>query len=132
MEWARRLRSTDIAMLQGKIAYSETVPNPDFGFTQQDLQNPQRAQAVQKVIQYRLAQYNKIRPKGFRVRSAPAEDIRNLRILLGHLEAGQFITKFRKIFTRSEMSDDLLIIPARLGDAEDESEYDEILPDSPP
>jgi hypothetical protein len=48
------------------------------------------------------------------------------------LQAGLFITKFRKIFARDEMNDDLLIVPARYHDAEDDSEYEEILPTSPP
>jgi hypothetical protein len=30
------------------------------------------------------------------------------------------------------MDDDLLIVPAKLGPAEDRSEYEEILPTSPP
>jgi len=55
-----------------------------------------------------------------------------VRILLGHLQAGAFITKFRKTFTREEMNDDLEIVPARHQDARDDSEYDEILPTSPP
>jgi hypothetical protein len=72
------------------------------------------------------------RPNGFLVREAPAEDIRQLQILAGHLQAGLFITKFRHIFTRDEMNDDLLLVPARLGQAEDNFEYEEILPVSPP
>jgi len=43
-----------------------------------------------------------------------------------------FITKFRKIFARDEMNDDLEIVAARLGQNEDNSEYEEILPTSPP
>ena len=43
-----------------------------------------------------------------------------------------FITKFRKIFTRDEMNEDLLIVPARMGEQDDNSEYQEILPTSPP
>ena len=43
-----------------------------------------------------------------------------------------FITKFRKIFARDEMEDDLVMVPARRGDAEDNSEYEEIFPVSPP
>jgi len=31
-----------------------------------------------------------------------------------HLDAGAFITKFRKIFLRNEMNDDLVLVPARL------------------
>ena len=42
------------------------------------------------------------------------------------------MTKIRKTFTKGEMDDDLLIVPAKLGGAEDHSEYDEILPTSPP
>jgi hypothetical protein len=66
------------------------------------------------------------------VRSAPEADVQALQQMLGHLEIGQFITKFRKIFTRGEMNEDLLLIPARVGDEQDESEYEEILPASPP
>jgi hypothetical protein len=65
-------------------------------------------------------------------RQAPQAEIQALQHLLGHLQTGWFITKFRKIFTRGEMNDDLLIVPALLGDAVDESEYEEILPASPP
>ena len=37
-----------------------------------------------------------------------------------------FITKFRKIFCRDEMNDDLSMVPARYNGAEDNSEYEEI------
>jgi hypothetical protein len=42
------------------------------------------------------------------------------------------VTKFRKTFAKEEMTDDLVIVPAKLGEAEDRSEYTEILPTSPP
>jgi hypothetical protein len=132
LEWAKKLGAADIFMLQGRALYAETVPDPDFGFSRRDLQNPQRAAAVRKVIQQRLAQYQKLRPRGFFVREAPAEDIRNLRLLLGHLEAGAYITKFRKLFCRDEMNDDLVLMPARVGQTDDMSEYWEMLPTSPP
>ena len=48
------------------------------------------------------------------------------------LVEGLFITKFRKIFCCDEMNDDLVLAPARQGDQEDRSEYEEILPTSPP
>ncbi|HKB37828.1 MAG TPA: hypothetical protein VKD72_15380 [Gemmataceae bacterium] len=66
------------------------------------------------------------------VREAPAEDLKQLQVLAGHLKEGQFVTKFRKTFAKDEMDDDLLLVPARLGKAEDNSEYEEILPTSPP
>jgi hypothetical protein len=51
---------------------------------------------------------------------------------LGHLKEGQFLTKFRKTFTKAEMDDDLILVPAGVGGVKDESEYWEILPTSPP
>ena len=56
----------------------------------------------------------------------------HLQQLAGHLQAGLFITKFRKIFARDEMNDDLVMVPAKRGDADDDSEYEEILPTSRP
>jgi hypothetical protein len=132
MEWARKLTEADIKILTGKAPYAEKVPDVDEGFTQADLKDPKRSQAVIKVIQARLDKAHKDRPLGYLVREAPAEDVRNLQQLTGHVQAGLFITKFRKIFARDEMNDDLLIVPARYGDAEDNSEYEELLPVSPP
>jgi hypothetical protein len=132
MEWARRLTVEDIKILKGDAPYSEKVPDPDEGFSQADLKDPQRREAIYKVIRARLEKAQKERPIGYLVRHAPNEDIRNLQQLAGHLQAGLFITKFRKIFLRDEMNDDLLFVPARLGNEEDNSEYQEILPTSPP
>jgi hypothetical protein len=132
MEWARKLSEGDIKVLTGKAPYSEKVPDPDEGFTQADVKDPRRAQAVIKVIQARLEKSRQERPIGYLVREAPADDVRALQQLAGHLQAGLFITKFRKIFARDEMNEDLLIVPARYGDAEDDSEYEELLPVSPP
>jgi hypothetical protein len=132
MEWARKLTADDMKLVQGKGAYSEKVPNVDEGFTQADLKDPKRREAIYKVISERLAKCQKERPLGYLVRHAPDEDIRLLRELAGHIQTGLFITKFRKTFTRDEMNEDLPIVPARLGDQEDNSEYEEILPTSPP
>src|SRR5262249_11349312 len=52
--------------------------------------------------------------------------------LSGHLDAGTFITKFRNIVLRNEMNDDLVLLPGRLGQNADESEYEELLPVSSP
>jgi hypothetical protein len=132
LEWAKRLTAADIKLLKGQAAYSEKVPDPDEGFTQADVRDPKKAEAVYKVIQDRLEKYRKERPGGYLVREAPADDQKALKLLAGHLKEGQFITKFRKTFTKGEMEDDLVIVPAQLGKAEDHSEYEEILPTSPP
>jgi hypothetical protein len=132
MEWSRKLSAKDVAVLKGDAPYSEKVPDVDEGFTQADLKDPQKAQAIYKVIQGRLDKCRQDRPIGYLVREAPAEDVRSLQQLAGHVREGGFITKFRKIFLRAEMNDDLEIVPARYGDAEDSSEYEELLPVSPP
>jgi hypothetical protein len=132
MEWSRKLTAKDVAVLKGDAPYSEKVPDVDEGFTRADLKDPQKAQAIYKVINDRLAKCAQDRPIGYLVREAPAEDVRALQQLAGHVREGGFITKFRKIFLRSEMNDDLEMTPARYGDAEDSSEYEELLPVSPP
>jgi hypothetical protein len=132
MEWSRKLTADDVKVLSGQAPYSEKVPDVDEGFTMADLKDPKRAQAIFKVIRARLAKAQQERPIGYLVREAPAEDVRQLQQLTGHLQAGLFITKFRKIFCRDEMNADLTLIPARVGDNDDFSEYEEILPTSPP
>jgi hypothetical protein len=96
------------------------------------LKDPKRAEAIFKVIRARLEKSRQERPLGYLVREAPAEDVRQLQVLAGHLQAGLFITKFRKVFTRGEMNDDLELVPATRGQSEDRSEYEETLPTSPP
>jgi len=137
MEWARKLSADDLKVLRGEAPYSERVPDVDEGFTEAECRqaaakNPARARAIAKVIRARLDKAQKARPFGYLVREAPAEDVRQLQQLAGHLSADSFITKFRKIFMRDEMSDDLTLIPARSGQNDDTSEYEEILPTSPP
>jgi len=132
MEWARKLSKDDVGILAGKAPYSERVPDPDEGFTVADIKDKARAMAIAKVIRARLAKSQQERPFGYLVREAPAEDVKNLQQLGGHLTLDWFITKFRKIFARDEMNDDLLIVPARYNGTEDSSEYEELLPVSPP
>jgi len=132
MEWARKLSKDDVNVLSGKAPYSETVPDVDEGFTPADMNDAQRAEAIRKVIQARLNKAQRERPFGYLVRHAPADDVKNLQQLAGHLTENWFITKFRKIFARDEMNDDLTMVPARYQGAEDSSEYEELLPVSPP
>jgi hypothetical protein len=132
LEWAKKLTADDIKLLKGAALYSEKVPDVDKGFTAADVRDPKKAEAVYKAIRERLAKYRKERPGGYLVREAPKADIKQLKLLAGHLKEDQFLTKLRKTFTKGEMNDDLLIVPARLGQAEDRSEYEEILPTSPP
>jgi hypothetical protein len=65
-------------------------------------------------------------------REAPKADIDNLKLLKGHVQKGQFITKFRKVFTKAEMEHDLELVRAKVGGQDDDTEYFSILPTSPP
>ena len=132
MEWARKLTADDVKVLRGEAPYSEKVPNVDEGFTQADMKDAKRSQAIVKVIEARLAKAQRERPFGYAVRDVRVDDVKGLTQLAGHLQEGFFITKFRKIFCRDEMNDDLVLTPARQGEQEDRSEYEEILPTSPP
>jgi hypothetical protein len=65
-------------------------------------------------------------------RQADKEAIDNLKILKGHLRKDLYLTKCRKIFQREEMTEDLVLVTATLGDNVDSVTYDRILPTSPP
>jgi hypothetical protein len=65
-------------------------------------------------------------------REAPADDVKNLKLLKGHVKKGQFVTKLRKVFHKDEMSDDLEFVRAKVADKDDDIEYFSIQPTSPP
>jgi len=136
LEWAKKLTAADVRVLKGQAAYCEKVPDPDEGFTAADVNDEKKGSAALKTIQKRLDTYNKERPGGYLVREAPADEVKGLKVLAGHLKEGQFLTKFRKTFAKDEMNDDLLVVPAKVGEGksavEDRSEYEEVLPSSPP
>jgi len=62
-------------------------------------------------------------------REAPDEEVKGLTRLQGHLEKDRWLTKFRKILRKDEMSDDLVLVPV---DAAREQTYVRIMPTSPP
>jgi hypothetical protein len=63
------------------------------------------------------------------VREAPLEDIKGLTRLKGHLQKGRWLTKFRKVVRKDEMTHDLV-----LGEVPKEKQqtYTRIMPTSPP
>lgn len=65
-------------------------------------------------------------------RQAPAEEIAKLKLLRGHLKEGWYLTKLRHVFTPAEMTEDLVLVPATIGQSKDDLEYVSILPTSPP
>jgi hypothetical protein len=132
LEWARRLTAADLKVLKGEEPFGDIVPDPDEGFTEADLNDARRKEAIFKVIQRRQDRLAKERPGGYLVRTAAAADIKNLKVLLPCLHEGRFVTKVHKTFTRDEMKEDLVLGAAKVKEFEDFSEYAERLPASPP
>ena len=62
-------------------------------------------------------------------REAPDAEVKGLTRLKGHLQKGQWLTKFRKVLGKKEMTDDLLLVPV---EKEHEQTYVRIMPTSPP
>ena len=65
-------------------------------------------------------------------REAPAEEIKKLKVLRGHLKPDWYLTKFRKNFAKAEMTHDIGLVEARYQGQSDDLEYVSILPTSPP
>ena len=74
----------------------------------------------------------KQRPCWERCSNRRKDDVAALAQLAGHMQEGEFATKIREIFLSDEMHQYLVVVRARYGDAEDRSEYEVILPLSPP
>lgn len=127
LEWAKKLTDEDIQVVAGTTSFSENVPDPDDGFTQADLRDPRMQQAVFKVIQQRMAKFQKDRPRGYLVRKASAEDLKTLPLLKGHLQSGMYLTKFQRSFNKDEMNEDLEMVEAKVANVADTSEHEEIL-----
>lgn len=62
-------------------------------------------------------------------REAPAADVKGLTRLKGHLQQGQWLTKFRKMVRKDEMTHDILLTEVPKGQ---QQTYVRIMPTSPP
>ena len=62
-------------------------------------------------------------------REVPLDEVKGLTLLKGHLQKGQWLTKFRKIVRKDEMTKDLLLAEVPLAE---QQEYIRIMPTSPP
>ena len=71
LEWAKKLTADDIKVLKGEAPFGEKVPDADEGFTQADVKDPKKAEAVYKVIRSGWSRVQKERPGGYLVREAP-------------------------------------------------------------
>ena len=154
LEWAHRIGAADAKVLRNPTRHWGQLGFPDLpkdarrqSWAEFAAEAPGAVQGDPGWVTARLkemkAQYTpdkgaivarKEDPEGtvwywFPRREAPDADVGALGQLKGHLEEGLFLTKFRKVFQKGEMTQDLEIVPA-----EDRyrTEYLRILPQSPP
>ncbi len=62
-------------------------------------------------------------------RQVPLEEIKGLSLLKGHLQKGQWLTKFRKVLRKDEMTQDMILADVP---KEKQQTYIRIMPTSPP
>ena len=93
--------------------------------------NPQGAQ-LEWAGKLTAARLDVLTGKNAYNRQAPAEDVKKLKILSGHLKQDWYLSKFRKRFQKAEMTQDIALVPARINGTEDDLEYVSILPTSGP
>jgi hypothetical protein len=62
-------------------------------------------------------------------REAPSDEIKGLTRLKGHLQKGQWLTKFRRVMRKEEMTQDLVLAEVP---KDKEQTYMRIMPTSPP
>ena len=62
-------------------------------------------------------------------REAPYDEIKGLTRLKGHLQKGQWLTKFRKVLRKDEMTQDLVLADVP---KDKQQTYTRIMPTSPP
>ncbi|HZZ82127.1 MAG TPA: DUF2330 domain-containing protein [Gemmataceae bacterium] len=127
LEWAKKLTAEDIQILAGSRPFSDTVPDPDDGFTQADMRDRQRSVAITKIINHRLLKSQKEQPRGYLVRDAKKDDLKLLPVLQGHVQANMYLTKVRHVFAKAEMNEDLVLESAKVGGIDDVSDHEEVL-----
>ncbi len=158
LEWARQLAEADLSILEDPLASyaqmggadlpegSQVIPIDQFlKEAEEELGKQDGDYAKERMPELRRdytadkGQVVKVSTPGGRFssspymwyanREAPADDVKGLSRLKGHLRQGQWITKIRKILRKDEMTDDLVLIPV---DAGTEQEYVRLMPTSPP
>ncbi|MEK7867307.1 MAG: DUF2330 domain-containing protein [Planctomycetota bacterium] len=158
LEWARKLAEADLSVLEDPLAHyaqmgggdlpagSQVIPIDQFLKEAAEELGKQEGEYAKERLEELRTQYTadkgqvvKVSTPGGRFmsspymwyanREAPAEDVKGLSRLKGHLRQGQWITKIRKVLRKDEMTDDLLLVPV---DPASEQEYVRLMPTSPP
>ena len=126
LEWAKRITDGDVQVLTGPAPIAIPSPIPMTASPSPTWRDPQRAAAITKIVNHRLAKFQKEQPRGYLVRDGSKEDVKLMPILKGHVQSGQYITKIRHTFT-ARTNDDLVLVPAKVGEVADVSEHEEVL-----
>lgn len=73
--------------------------------------------------------FNNTRFTWYPNRKAPWKDVKGLTRLKGHLQKGKWLTKFRRVLSKNEMTDDMVLASVK---NENQQTYVRIMPTSPP
>lgn len=118
-QWPNRRSSsgTSPEFVKSELARMEDQYQPSKGMI---VENP--SQAVGKSYFYTKYSW-------YPAREAPKDEVGKLSLLKGHLRKGQYLTKFRRIISKQEMTDDLVLAEVSKSDVQT---YTRIMPTSPP
>ncbi len=164
LEWAKKLGSTDLSVLEDPLKNygqmgtgdlppgAKVIPLAEF---LQEVKAASLAQSKGKLSDYAKQELGRMEDmyqpargmivkndpkslgKGFiythyswyPARQVPQEEVKGLALLKGYLQNGNWLTKFRKIVRKNEMTDDLVLAAVP---KEKEETYIRIMPTSPP
>lgn len=97
--------------------------------TWEDQYQPAKGMIVKNFDGTKPGRFMTTRYSWYPAREAPQDEVKGLSRLKGHLQKGQWLTKFRKQLRKEEMTDDLLLVEVP---KEKEQSYTRIMPTSPP
>jgi len=116
-----------------KAAYKKSEQSPENVHAQLARMEDQYQPAKGSIVKYDDSTvgkgYLRTHYAFYPAREAPSDEIKGLTRLKGHLQNGQWLTKFRKILRKDEMTDDLILAEVP---KDQEQTYVRIMPTSPP
>ncbi len=95
----------------------------------EDMYQPARGIIVKNDQKGTSSQYTYTRYTWYPSRQAPLDEIKGLTRLKGHLQSGQWLTKFRRILAKEEMTHDMVLSAVPKSQ---QQTYIRIMPTSPP
>ena len=94
-----------------------------------DMYQPSKGMLVRNSESGASSRFMQTKYSWYPAREAPLDEVKGLTRLKGHLQKGQWLTKFRKQVRKDEMTDDLILAAVQ---KDKQQTYTRIMPTSPP